>query len=62
MPVLRACPTDPIPCPEMTPPEAGATPGSGETERRKKMELSLHSAFMQPSLCAPEEVSCSAAS
>lgn len=33
MPVLRACPTDPIPCPEMTPPEAGATPGSGGEEK-----------------------------
>lgn len=59
---VNACPTDLIHCPEMTPAEAVATPDSGGTERRKKMELSLYSAFMQSSLYAPEEVSCSPAS
>lgn len=43
MPKLSSCPTDLIPCPEMTPPEAGATPGSGGTERRGGRKQNCHS-------------------
>lgn len=43
MPELSTCPTDLIPCPEMTPPEARATPGSERTERRGERRWNCHS-------------------
>lgn len=43
VPELNACPADLIPCPEMAPPEAGATPGSGKTERRGGRRWNCHS-------------------
>lgn len=43
MPELSTCPSDLIPCPEMTPREAGATPGSGGPERGGERRWNCHS-------------------
>lgn len=50
MPELSTCPSDLIPCPEMTPPEAGGTERRGE--RRWNCHSILHSCNHLPALCS----------